>query len=211
MAPSGPVLLYNLHLEVFTGITGRLRQFADVLTDCVQPGRPAAQLVCGDLNTMAHSVARLSPKYCRDSFRWRSWGWTEARFWAHHLFAVTNTADGAAAITADYATACASRRAYPPSPPLALPPGQGACNPRLSAWRLPPDVCALVNPGFVDPWCPDGGVTLNNPTYLGLMQGKLDWLLVRHLRVVSTSMGNHDYALSDHKWLCAEVVPHTGE
>ena len=53
-------------------------------------------------------------------------------------------------------------------------------------------------------------ITLDNPKYrfLGvpLMQGKLDWLLLRRLRVLATSVGNHDYAASDHKWLCAVVA-----
>ena len=35
---------------------------------------------------MAHSIARLSPKYCRDIMRWRSLGTTEAEFWVDHLF-----------------------------------------------------------------------------------------------------------------------------
>ena len=50
-----------------------------------------------------------------------------------------------------------------------------APNPRMTAWRLP----SMMNPGFIDPFCPDDGVSLNNPTYRGLMQGKLDWLCLR--------------------------------
>lgn len=204
LAPVGPLLVYSLHLEVFTGIIGRVRQFADVLHDCTQPGRPDRQAICGDLNTMAHSVARLSPAYCRDSFRWRSLGVTEARFWAHNVFAVTNTPEAAQVVASAHADASVGRR-YPPSPPLALPPG--ASNARLAAYGLPESVCAqCVNPGFVDPWCPDGDVTLDNPTYWGLMKGKLDWLLVRNLRVLGKSMGNHLYEVSDHKWLCVDVV-----
>ena len=197
-SPLGPVLVYSLHLEVFTGITGRLLQFADVLRDCVLPGRPTMQVICGDLNTMAHSVARLSPAYCCDSFRWRSLGWHEARFWAENLFAVTDSAAGFAALSA--AAAAASSRRRPPSAPLLLP--AGAPNPRMIAWRLP----SLVNPGFVDPFCPDDGVSLNNPTYRGLMQGKLDWLLLRGMPAPRAArMGNDDYALSDHKWLLVDV------
>jgi len=74
--PLGRVLLYSLHLEVFTGITGRLLQFAgahlqrvvmrrrlsrcfcaDVLNDARMPGQPAHQVIMGDLNTMAHRRA----------------------------------------------------------------------------------------------------------------------------------------------------------
>lgn len=86
--PVGHIMVYSLHLEVFCGIGARLHQFADVLQDSTAPGRPARQIICGDLNTMAHSVARLSPNYCCDSFRWRTLGRTEARFWAHNVFAV---------------------------------------------------------------------------------------------------------------------------
>ena len=53
-------------------------------------------------------------------------------------------------------------------------------------------------------------VTLDNPRYrilaVPLMQGKLDWLLLRRLQVQVTSIGNHDYHASDHKWLCADVT-----
>lgn len=38
------------------------------------------------------------------------------------------------------------------------------------------------------------------------MQGKLDWTLLRGLQVLSASMGNDDYAASDHRWLLVKVV-----
>jgi endonuclease/exonuclease/phosphatase family metal-dependent hydrolase len=85
--PLGRVLVYSLHLEVFTGITGRLLQFAgthhattggaccsachcflltrgtclaatDVLQDARAAGLPARQVIMGDLNTMAHRFVR---------------------------------------------------------------------------------------------------------------------------------------------------------
>ena len=63
----------------------------------------------------------------------------------------------------------------------------------------------LANPGFEDPFDPVRDITLDNPAYrflgLHLMTGKLDWMLVRGLRVAAHAMGNHDYAASDHKWL----------
>ena len=37
-------------------------------------------------NTMAHGVARLSPKFSRDKMRWLSLGQTEAGFWQRNLF-----------------------------------------------------------------------------------------------------------------------------
>lgn len=165
----GELLLYSLHLEVFSGITSRLRQIADVLGDARQPGRPPRQAILGDLNTMAHSVARLSPLYCCDSFRWRSLGQAEASFWAGNVWCVTDTAEGEAALAAAAA-------AYADGRPAALRVPEGAPNVRLLAWRLPSDLCVrLTNPGFADPFDVHRCVTLNNPTYWGLMKGKLDW------------------------------------
>ena len=63
--------------------------------------------------------------------------------------------------------------------------------------------------GFEDPFDPVATITLDNPSFrifgYGLVKGKLDWLLLRRLTVVSKAVGNHDYSASDHKWLCAEV------
>jgi len=38
------------------------------------------------------------------------------------------------------------------------------------------------------------------------MAGKLDWVLVRGMRVLTKALGNHDYSASDHKWLLVEVM-----
>lgn len=38
------------------------------------------------------------------------------------------------------------------------------------------------------------------------MKGKLDWVLLRRLRVTTQAAGNQSYELSDHKWLAAEVA-----
>ena len=94
----------------------------------------------------------------------------------------------------------------------------GAPNPRLLFWGFPADVAAAaLNPGLRDPFHPDADVTLNNAAYSapplwprwGLMQGKLDWVLLRGLPLRpgpgAARMGNHDYALSDHKWLAVSV------
>ena len=48
------------------------------------------QVILGDLNTMAHGVARLSPLYCCDAMRWRTLGRTEAHFWHHHVLSVAD-------------------------------------------------------------------------------------------------------------------------
>ena len=52
-------------------------------------------------------------------------------------------------------------------------------------------------------------MTLDNPNWriggFSLMAGKLDWLLLRNLKVEGTDIGNHKYKSSDHKWLAATV------
>lgn len=76
---------------------------------------------------------------------------------------------------------------------------------------LPPTVAAAaVNPGFFDPFDAVTDITLDNPKYrlgpLSLMAGKLDWVLLRGCQVVGKTMGNADYAASDHKWLMVDVL-----
>jgi hypothetical protein len=53
---------------------------------------PCCQAILGDLNTMAHSLARLSPNYCRDAMRWRSLGSSEAAWWQRYVLAVMGEA-----------------------------------------------------------------------------------------------------------------------
>jgi len=80
-----PVRVYSLHLELFCGIDGRVGQFADVLQDATRCGEidsnNPAQIIAGDLNTMAHGLARLSPKYCGGWMRFSTIGWTEPQWW----------------------------------------------------------------------------------------------------------------------------------
>lgn len=61
----------------------------------VAPAQPCRQAILGDLNTMAHSVARLSRHYCCDALRWRSLGLSEAAWWQRHVLAVTGACLGA--------------------------------------------------------------------------------------------------------------------
>ncbi len=53
---------------------------------------------------------------------------------------------------------------------------------------------------------------MDNPKYrwfgLSLMKGKLDWVLLRQLQPLSQAAGNDGYALSDHRWLAADVAFH---
>lgn len=83
----GTLRAYSLHLEVYTGIFGRLKQFTNVLDDSRRSSAQIPlQLICGDLNTVAHGIARLSPYYCRDWLRVGSLGSHEAEWWNKHLF-----------------------------------------------------------------------------------------------------------------------------
>lgn len=43
------------------------------------------QAILGDLNTMGHGIARLSPSFCCDQMRFRSLGLTEAEFWERNV------------------------------------------------------------------------------------------------------------------------------
>lgn len=67
----------------------------------------------------------------------------------------------------------------------------------------------LLYAGFFDPFDVNKDVTLDNPAYrigpIHLMAGKLDWCLLRGMRVLRKQMGNDNYAASDHKWLIVEV------
>lgn len=79
----------------------------------------------------------------------------------------------------------------------------------IDASPLPPAPPPHLPFSPADPFDPRT-VTLDNPRYrwfgLSLMKGKLDWVLLRRLRVAAQSIGNHEYQLSDHKWLAAEVA-----
>ena len=48
------------------------------------------QAILGDLNTMAHGIARLSPKFCKDKMRFWSIGQSEAQFWDKAVFQVVD-------------------------------------------------------------------------------------------------------------------------
>ena len=81
----------------------------------------------------------------------------------------------------------------------------------MSMFAPPHGLCPSTSfsAGFSDPFDPVETITLDNKDYriwgISLMEGKLDWLLLRRCRVESKDAGNHDYAASDHKWLSADV------
>ncbi|KAL7749483.1 hypothetical protein RI367_005037 [Sorochytrium milnesiophthora] len=75
------ILFYSAHLEVFCGLLARVAQISEILADATSnKSRFPCQVFCGDLNTMAHGIARFSPSYCNDGMRWRSLGTSEAEW-----------------------------------------------------------------------------------------------------------------------------------
>lgn len=173
---------------------GRVSSFSEVLEDARQHNKTIPhQVIGGDLNTMAHSIARLSSKYARDRYRFLSLGETESGWWDSHVFSFHDD-DGI------FNTHLMGTMG------LVLPQ-------RLAQWLsgFNDDVLHKArNPGFYDPW-PVQEVTLENPAYFGLFKAKLDWTLLRCLRTVSRARGNDDYHASDHKYLMVQVVPDTTE
>lgn len=177
---AGKVDVYSAHLEVFSGVMGRLQNFAEILDHARERydacGREdegegsargttasapcAHQAILGDFNTLSHGIARLSPHYCTDSLRWGSLGFTEAEWWTKHV--LTRPA------------ADADSHSHPH--PHAHPHSHRA----LRKWLPEESLRALANPGFYCPFDAYQDATLTN--YRGWFQGKLDWMLLRFVR-----------------------------
>ena len=214
------LLVYNGHFEVFAGLLDRVRVLADIINDARQQStrypnqviladcntyaqrtphtrtaraaphspdvsallttaavlRSVALCVCGCGVRMAHGIARLSGLYCRDAMRWRSLGWTESEWWQHFILDVGES-DGPI-----------NRRLLPYFPPPSPIPA----------------ILRNLDPPFVDPFDAYDDVTLSS--HGGWFQAKLDWALVRgDVAVTQHSMGNTDYAASDHKHLTLDL------
>ncbi|KAG0042369.1 hypothetical protein BGZ83_000550 [Gryganskiella cystojenkinii] len=85
--PSGPLLCYCAHLEVFTGIVGRISALSDILADAdLYADRYPYQIIFGDLNTISHSIARLAKAISTDQYRIMSVGSHEAQWWDQNLW-----------------------------------------------------------------------------------------------------------------------------
>eukprot|EP00191_Tetraselmis_sp_GSL018_P006706 CAMPEP_0177619136 /NCGR_PEP_ID=MMETSP0419_2-20121207/26069_1 /TAXON_ID=582737 /ORGANISM="Tetraselmis sp., Strain GSL018" /LENGTH=454 /DNA_ID=CAMNT_0019118323 /DNA_START=325 /DNA_END=1690 /DNA_ORIENTATION=- len=94
--PQGTLVVFSAHLEVFTGIIGRLHQFSDLLRcskERLSRGL-SCQAIMGDLNTLGHGIARISPQHCNDSLRWRTLGYSEGQFWVDHVLSVRDPLHG---------------------------------------------------------------------------------------------------------------------
>ncbi|KAF8928234.1 hypothetical protein BGZ47_001752 [Haplosporangium gracile] len=85
--PSGPLLCYCAHLEVFTGIIGRISALSDILADSeLYSDRYPYQILFGDLNTISHSIARLAKTISTDQYRIGSFGYQESEWWDNNLW-----------------------------------------------------------------------------------------------------------------------------
>lgn len=165
----GDLVVYCLHAEVYCGMLARMKNFADVLTDARRmlhehAARPIA--IMGDLNTMAHGIARLSPRFCCDRMRVRSLCLYEAQVWDRHVFRNVGGQPSAAL------------RAF------GLPADVCAALVNPGALLVVGDQLARSSfAGFVDPFDVVRDVTLDHPTYrlcgISLMKGKLDWCVLQ--------------------------------
>ncbi|KAF9419985.1 hypothetical protein BGZ76_004176 [Entomortierella beljakovae] len=85
--PFGPLLCYSAHLEVFTGIIGRISALSDILADStLYADKYPYQILFGDLNTISHSIARLAKTISTDQYRVASIGSHEAEWWDKNLW-----------------------------------------------------------------------------------------------------------------------------
>ncbi|KAJ1828350.1 hypothetical protein LPJ56_001162 [Coemansia sp. RSA 2599] len=178
--PKGPpVLAYSAHLECFTGIVGRTGQLCDLLLDSRESADQFPhQLVFGDLNTFAHSLARFSPRYANGWYRFRTLGMTESEWWIKNILS-WYPEDGAV-----------NRRLEDEDIPAEH---------RFSSGILR----SAVNPGWWDPFDAVKDITISN--HAGWMTAKVDWTFVRQLKVLKHWMENRDFAESDHRCLVLEV------
>jgi len=205
--PQGPLVVYNAHFEVFCGMLARIAQLSDIFADSrhiMDAKKLYHQVILGDLNTMGHGIARFSKNYCCDRMRLLSLGFDEAVMWERNVLNIhdprylpSNDAD---VVATGLGGAGAKEEGTDPPP----------VNSQLLRWGLELKYASdAVNPGFFCPFEASETVTLDNPAYklwgYSFMKGKLDWALLRRLRLVKKELGNLNYELSDHRWLLVEV------
>jgi hypothetical protein len=159
-------------------------------------------MIFGDLNTMAHSIARLSPKYARDRYRILSLGTQESQWWKDNVFGWQDT-DGSLNLKLyfyGYNWLYKFYRWY-----CQLVYGK-IINPVWPCFSgFPQEVLREArNPGFTDGW-PSNMTTLTN--YGGFFKARLDWTLTANFDVLKKEIGNTDYAASDHAYLIVQIQP----
>lgn len=225
--PSRKLLVYSVHLEVFCGIFGRLRQFSQILEHSrANLVEYPHQMILGDLNTMAHGLARFFPNYCCDGMRWRSVGWSEAEWWQRNLFSVTTDLTTAAGTGINCYLAA---HHHPKKPNEKIKNVQveqeienelenededderhsnnsnnnNNNNSNINTCIFTEkELKNLINPHFFCPFPVSRSKTLEIHGY----SGKLDWMLLRGWRVIANGLDNEGYRRSDHKLLWTEVV-----
>jgi endonuclease/exonuclease/phosphatase family metal-dependent hydrolase len=174
----GNLLVYSVHLEIFTGIIGRVSQFSEVMRDAkqrVQENKSIDHVViCGDLNTIGHSIARLGKTICTDKLRFgpSTLFLTEAQWWQKYVFNQQ----------------------------------EGEFNHKLKSLGVDDSVSAsVVNTLCLsDPFDKYYDVTLTN--YRNWLQGKLDWVLLDPSATVThKEILNRDYTKSDHRLLLVDI------
>ncbi|KXS14493.1 hypothetical protein M427DRAFT_156005 [Gonapodya prolifera JEL478] len=196
------VCVWSVHLEVFGGLSHRMLQLADILADSSsQLSRSQTHVVAGDFNTVAHGVARLSPKYCQDSNRFLTIGSSEPQLWHDHIFSsLTSTfppSSPTAAASFIPSSTLSSRLPPPSNYPSLLP-----ANDASTFDPLP----YLSNPSHLIPCLPPSTTTLFNPLEFNFFAA-LDQILVRGCRVTHRRVGNAGYDASDHKWVLVHITP----
>ncbi|KAJ2548687.1 hypothetical protein EV175_004732 [Coemansia sp. RSA 1933] len=174
-----PVLAYSAHFECFTGIVGRTGQLCDLLLDSREAAvKTPHQIIFGDFNTFAHSLARFSPKYANGWYRFRSLGMSEPEWWMKNILS-WYPEDGSVNSRLDDEGL----------------PG----NLRFSNEIL----CSAINPGWFDPFDPVKDITISN--HAGWMTAKADWAFVRQFSVAKHWMENRNLGASDHRCLVLEI------
>jgi hypothetical protein len=192
--------------QVFCGIIGRISQFSDILLDSASNilTHPY-QLIFGDLNTLGHSIARLSPKFCQDRYRFLSLGITESEWWDKNLFD-WHLKDGEINLKLQSGGSKLFEKLLSLKNYNNYYLKEKELSKVMTLSGFPIDVLKSArNPGFYDPWSCTNDITIHNPNYFGLFKAKLDWTLLRSFEVVNRWIGNHDYEASDHKYLMVEI------
>lgn len=238
--PNQRMIVYSVHLEVFCGIFGRLRQFSQILEHSRRHlATHPHQMILGDLNTMAHGLARFLPKYCCDGMRWRSVGWSEAEWWQRNLFSVTPDICGKGMEGEDTDNHKHTDQTH----------NQTHINYFLAAHHHPSKPKTILNSceieqeiegeleeestnrsvhvtynhkqpiftidelkNLINPYffCPFP-VSRSKTVEMHGYSGKLDWMLLRNWRVEAWGLDNEAYCRSDHKLLWTEVVSYSFE
>ena len=87
----GDVIFCSVHLEVCCGLTTRIAQTRQVMEWVDKEWPTLPKVLGGDLNTIGHSLLRLSPFHCNDRYRAMSFGRTEAQMMENILFKLNAT------------------------------------------------------------------------------------------------------------------------